>query len=140
MKHQTGPPKKQQQKCAQNQFSQHFRMAKPSVSPSPWPLEQQFLFLHCFPMAQPSGEAPDRNQQKKIATNVFFLVSIFCFVGDRDAASTTLRFQSHCFHWPWHQIEQQNGNPNVLSKTRDPKKKRGKFFKYGNLLKNHQYF
>ena len=49
-------------------------------------------------------------------------------------------FSRIVFHWPWHQIEQQNGNQNVLSKTRDPKKKRGKFFKYGNLLKNHQYF
>ena len=49
------------------------------------------FFLNCFRMAQPPGEAPDRNQ-KKTATNVFFLVSIFCFVGDRAAASTTFRF------------------------------------------------
>ena len=51
--------------CAQNQNFQHFRMAKPSVSPSPWSLEQQLFFLHCFPMAQPPGEAPDRNQKKQ---------------------------------------------------------------------------
>ena len=62
-------PKKQM--CAQNTFFQHFRMAKPSVSPSPWSLEQQFLFHHCFPMAQPLGEAQDRNQQKNSNKCVF---------------------------------------------------------------------
>jgi hypothetical protein len=46
-------------------------MAKPSVSPSPGSLEQQLLFLHCFPMAQPPGEAPDRNQKKNSNKCVF---------------------------------------------------------------------
>ena len=123
VKHQIGTKKKQQQMCAQNQNFQHFRMAKPSVSPSPWSLEQQLLFLHCFPMAQPPGEAPDRNQKKKQQQMCFFWFRFFASLVTGPLHQQPFVFSRIVFNGPGIKSRNKTETETYLAKLATRKKK-----------------